>query len=584
MVQRSRFWDGTTLGDATVAPYDAGTEFSEVMTAVAGMSLTPNKGGMLTPVVMSTPSAGTYRLAPFEAIVYGTWYQNDADVDVVIPTPSAATRIDLIVLRKSWTAQTVRIVTITGTEGGSAPALVQTPGVTWDVPIASVSTTTGGVGTVTGTWTRADLWYRVGPFTDKIKTSDRTVLVGAPSVETIGWHPDRYGLQIGRAASIVAPGGTGGLWIRDNGYVLPTSGIDVALWDGPSARISMEGTGSTMFQYAPTPQVGSGGQQIYQNVFSIGNNVIQTHGLNNVFQMNTGGRIYLARADNGASHGWRYHTAFDALEHVWQGGPTGMWIDYAGGISVGGAGQMWVGSTKLQVHQARTVFNLGKSTFPSGDWVYLRDNDNPSYAGYMGIPNYGDIILYSLAAGQRIMFHSTGGIFAPVLDAQTNLGYVNNRWYALYASIGTIQTCHIDAKDVNSFVALDNSEALAALRNTSLWQFDYKPPKVDEIEPYPDMIDADDDDERTRISKRQQREEHALAVREQLSRQAAENVNLYKSRRGIIIGSPDHPVDPYFHMKDGQSADAMSFASSVAAALKGYMEETEARLRKLEGN
>lgn len=96
--------------------------------------------GTSSPVAVNTGSA----------LVYGIWYENDASVNVTIPTPSSATRIDRIVLRASWSAQTVRITRIAGTEGsGSAPAMTQTANTTWDIPLANVSITTGGVCTVT---------------------------------------------------------------------------------------------------------------------------------------------------------------------------------------------------------------------------------------------------------------------------------------------------------------------------------------------------------------------------------------------------------------------------------------------------
>jgi hypothetical protein len=46
-----------------------------------------------------------------------------------------------VVLRKLWAAQTVRIVILTGVEGGGVPALTQTEGVQWEIPLAQVSIT-----------------------------------------------------------------------------------------------------------------------------------------------------------------------------------------------------------------------------------------------------------------------------------------------------------------------------------------------------------------------------------------------------------------------------------------------------------
>lgn len=155
MVERSRFWNSTVTGDATEAPYDAPTEFAQVLMGIGEHAGLTDRGrvirstaapGTLQP---TSPGANTLRIATGEALVYGSWYQNDANIDVTIPTPGGATRIDRVVLRKSWSAQNVRVTRIAGTEGGGAPALVQTVGTTWDFPLAQVSITTGGVMTIT---------------------------------------------------------------------------------------------------------------------------------------------------------------------------------------------------------------------------------------------------------------------------------------------------------------------------------------------------------------------------------------------------------------------------------------------------
>lgn len=153
MTQTSRFWDGATIGDATAAPYDANTEFSKVLMSISGAAgIATNLSGvfrnelnLLAPTGVATPVA----IASGRAITWGAWFENDASVNVAIPTPSASTRIDRIVLRKDWAAQTVRITRVAGVEGGGPPALVQVVGTTWDEPIALASITTGGVITIT---------------------------------------------------------------------------------------------------------------------------------------------------------------------------------------------------------------------------------------------------------------------------------------------------------------------------------------------------------------------------------------------------------------------------------------------------
>lgn len=122
------------------------------MSSLAGGALNPDRGGVFRGELNMLAVTGTVSpvsIATGRALIDGTWYENDAAVTVAIPTPSVSTRIDRIVLRKSWAAQTVRITRIAGTEGAAAPAMTQTPGVTWDFPLAQAAITTGGVITVT---------------------------------------------------------------------------------------------------------------------------------------------------------------------------------------------------------------------------------------------------------------------------------------------------------------------------------------------------------------------------------------------------------------------------------------------------
>lgn len=158
MTERSRFWDGTTTGDATEAAYDAATEFARVLRALMfGSEQTADKGGVVNGAVgfgdlaATLPGGGICRIASGLAFVQGNWYESDANVDFSIPTPATSTRVDRIVLRKSWAGQTVRLTRIAGTEGAGVPAMTQTFGTTWDIPIVNASITTGAVITLTDT-------------------------------------------------------------------------------------------------------------------------------------------------------------------------------------------------------------------------------------------------------------------------------------------------------------------------------------------------------------------------------------------------------------------------------------------------
>lgn len=95
-----------------------------------------------------TGGASPISVASGAGLVDGKYYHSSTTEQIIIPTPSVGTRIDRVVLRKSWSAQTVRLTRIAGEEGGTAPALVQVSGTTWDVPLAEVTITTGGTITV----------------------------------------------------------------------------------------------------------------------------------------------------------------------------------------------------------------------------------------------------------------------------------------------------------------------------------------------------------------------------------------------------------------------------------------------------
>lgn len=147
MAQTSWPWTDST-GDG--GPYAANTwdDDAEILfTTDQATSQGPIKGylnelevsGVASPVSVATGAA----------VVKGKRYKNTAAVDVAVPTPSGDTRIDRIVLEADFTGQTVRIARVAGAEGGAAPAVTQTDGTTWQVSLAQVSITTGGVITVT---------------------------------------------------------------------------------------------------------------------------------------------------------------------------------------------------------------------------------------------------------------------------------------------------------------------------------------------------------------------------------------------------------------------------------------------------
>ena len=150
MVEESFYWDDGSVGDGSLSPYD-NDEFSDLWRVLFLRDRTTQ--GVIESyengLVVSNPSGNNIRVATGAALVDGKFYETDANVDNAIATPAVSTRIDRVVLRKSWAAQTVRVFIITGVEGAGVPAITQTDGVTWDVPLAQVSITTGAAITIT---------------------------------------------------------------------------------------------------------------------------------------------------------------------------------------------------------------------------------------------------------------------------------------------------------------------------------------------------------------------------------------------------------------------------------------------------
>ncbi len=98
-------------------------------------------------------------VATGKALVAGIWYTNNVATDIVVSRPTVSTRTDRVVLRADFTAQTVRLDVLENDEEGSgeAPVETQTDGTTWEVSLAILTVTTGGV--VTASDDRAYLHF-----------------------------------------------------------------------------------------------------------------------------------------------------------------------------------------------------------------------------------------------------------------------------------------------------------------------------------------------------------------------------------------------------------------------------------------
>ena len=190
MAEISRFWTTDGVGDGSSGGYTQ-AQFAEFVRQTLMTSLTTE--GVLKGIGNELAVSGTsspLSVASGSGLVYGLFYANDAAIttgsEVTIPTPSTATRIDRIVLRAGWSAQTIRVFRIAGTEGLSAPALTQVVNTTWDIPLATVSITTGGTITVTDARTFVKTPGAYGYLDDSSIINAAQLVAGAVTEAKIG--------------------------------------------------------------------------------------------------------------------------------------------------------------------------------------------------------------------------------------------------------------------------------------------------------------------------------------------------------------------------------------------------------------
>ena len=154
MTEKAYLFSTNGTGDGAT-PYTQ-AEWSTIMMILAACG-----GGVMDAILPnyenqmegSVTGANTVSIDTGGAIVDGKVYNNTAAVSVTIPSAVGLgnTRIDRIVLRCNWSAQTVRVTRIAGVDAGSpvAPAITTTRGTTYDIYLCRALVDTGGTVTVT---------------------------------------------------------------------------------------------------------------------------------------------------------------------------------------------------------------------------------------------------------------------------------------------------------------------------------------------------------------------------------------------------------------------------------------------------
>jgi hypothetical protein len=156
MTQISRFWDGDT-GSGDVGLYDS-AEYSLLYHQSLGFGAAnfPDFGvirGAFNQLAVSanSPAAANVLVASGSALIQGRWYYNDASETLTISSNASGNpRIDLIVLRASYTGantKTIRLAVKQGTPAvsPSIPGLTQNLATEWEIPLARVAVANGFV-------------------------------------------------------------------------------------------------------------------------------------------------------------------------------------------------------------------------------------------------------------------------------------------------------------------------------------------------------------------------------------------------------------------------------------------------------
>lgn len=149
MAESSRPWAGTTPGDA--GPY-TDAQWRALYQAIVGwggnransgvflMSGTQPNDGLK--VQAQSPATTSVDVLIGAALVQGLVYLNTATVSFTVAANSSGNpRIDTVVVRLDYALQTCRLALKQGTPAASpsAPALTQSAGVMWEIPIADIA-------------------------------------------------------------------------------------------------------------------------------------------------------------------------------------------------------------------------------------------------------------------------------------------------------------------------------------------------------------------------------------------------------------------------------------------------------------
>ena len=142
MAETSYLWDNPGTGDSPALGYGNALLNQVIFRMITNG--TGNQGvlaGWLNELEVTDGGGLNAAVDTGGAICYGVWFESDAATNVAI----ANNATEWVVVRASWAAQTARLAAI-------APgAFTQNPGVTYDIPLAQVTTVAGAITLITDT-------------------------------------------------------------------------------------------------------------------------------------------------------------------------------------------------------------------------------------------------------------------------------------------------------------------------------------------------------------------------------------------------------------------------------------------------
>ncbi len=231
MTEKSYLWTTGGAGDgASTYTRDDWSVISKIF-AGAGGDYKGVSGNFLNQLGVNATAANQVTIDTGGAIVDGKPYQNNSTVNVTIPSAVGVgnTRIDTIVLECDWTAQTVRIKRVAGTDAAtpSAPSLTQNSGTLWQLPLWNVTVNTSGTVTTSDNrdWARFT-WIDSGNSGQFLKR-DTSVAAGvswdSPIVPAIG-------VRLSLSSTLPYPNSD--ILTATTLYLLPVFGGLIELWTG----------------------------------------------------------------------------------------------------------------------------------------------------------------------------------------------------------------------------------------------------------------------------------------------------------------------------------------------------------------